>query len=137
MPLKDEDEGFNFDEIENDPATEQQQDAVETTDVSTCERSSSFTVNCPSPSRIFIALMSSQISNHKMLFISICWGYRLTLLQLTHQKMHQPPHQELKSYRKLRFLHPMMIIVDQCNYTDTGFGMYFMQTNDNNNIINS
>lgn len=47
MPYNDDDEGFNFDEVENDPAAEEQQ-AVETIDVSTkytCERYSSFTVN--------------------------------------------------------------------------------------------
>lgn len=43
MPYKDEDEGFNFDEVDSDPAPEQQQQAVETIDVSTCERTSSFT----------------------------------------------------------------------------------------------
>lgn len=41
MPIKDEDEGFNFDEAESDAAPEQQQ-AIEFTDVSACERSSSF-----------------------------------------------------------------------------------------------
>lgn len=37
MPIKDDDEGFNFDEVENDSAPAET--AVATTDVSTCERS--------------------------------------------------------------------------------------------------